>query len=99
MDEANKLKEEDTDVGLTTPTLADTGARPEVRPVATPSLRAGGGSSAGTPALAVDQQVAPFFSADESTRTFAARGAPSKLILLTSLGRWWSRRILLLPRR
>jgi hypothetical protein len=68
VDEANKLKEEDTDVGLTTPTLADTGARPEVRAVATPSLRAGGGSSAGAAtALALDKQVVPLFSAEEAT--------------------------------
>jgi hypothetical protein len=69
VDEANKLKEkeEDTDVGLTTPTLADTGARPEVRAVATPSLRVGGGSSAGAAtALALDKQVVPLFSADEA---------------------------------
>jgi len=67
VDEANKLKDEDTDVGLTTPTLADTGARPEVRAVATPSLRVGGGSSAGAAtALALDKQVVPLFSAEEA---------------------------------
>jgi hypothetical protein len=65
--EANKLKEEDTDVGLTTPTLADTGARPEVRAVGTPNLRVGGGSSAGAAtALALDKQAVPLFSAEEA---------------------------------
>lgn len=67
MDEANKLKEEDTDVGLTTATLAGAGARPEVQAVAAPSLRVGGGSSAGAAtALALDKQVVPLFSAEEA---------------------------------
>ena len=66
MDEANKLKEEDTDVGLTTATPADAGARPEVRAVAAPGLRVNGGSSAGTAtAVALDKQVVPLFSAEE----------------------------------
>jgi hypothetical protein len=62
-----KRKEnEDTDAGLTTAILAGASARPEVRSVPTPSLGAGGGSSAGaaTP-LALDKQVVPLLSAQE----------------------------------
>jgi hypothetical protein len=39
MDEANKIKEEKTEIGLATATLAGVGARPEVRAVATSSVR------------------------------------------------------------
>ncbi len=67
MDQANKLKEEDTDVGLTTATLAGAGARPLVRAAAAPSLRVDSGSSAGAAtALALDKQVVPLFSAEEA---------------------------------
>jgi hypothetical protein len=67
VDEAKKFREEDTDVGLTTATLAGAGARPEMRTVATPSSRLGGGSSAGAAtALALDKQVVPLFSAEEA---------------------------------
>jgi len=65
--EANKLKEEDTDVGLTTATLAGVSVRQEVRAVAAPSLRAGSASSAGAAtAAALDKQVVPLFSAEEA---------------------------------
>jgi hypothetical protein len=67
VDEAKKIKEEDTDVGLTTATLAGAGARPEVRAVAAPSFRAAAGSSAGAAtAVALDKQVVPLFSAEEA---------------------------------
>jgi len=67
MDEAKKIKEEDTDVGLTTATLAGVAARPEVRAVAAPSFGVGGSSSAGAAtALALDKQVVPLFSAEEA---------------------------------
>jgi hypothetical protein len=73
VDEANKLKEEDTDVGLTTAALAGGDARPEVRAVAAPSLRVGGGSPAGAAtAVALDKQVVPLFSAEE-TKDFRGR--------------------------
>jgi hypothetical protein len=52
VDETNRLKEEDTDVGLT---------------MAAPSLRVGGSSSAGAAtARALDKQVVPLFSAEEA---------------------------------
>jgi len=73
MDESKKFKEEDTDVGLTTATLARAGARPEVRAVPAPSFGVGGGSSAGAAtAPALDKQVVPLFSAEE-TKDFRAR--------------------------
>ncbi len=65
MDEAKKIKEEDTDVGLPTLTLA--GGCPEARAAASPSIRIGGSSSAGTAtAVALDKQVVPLFSGEEA---------------------------------
>jgi hypothetical protein len=73
MDEANKIKEEMTDVGLSTATLAGVGARPEVRAVASSSFGVGGASSAGTAAApAMDDQAAPLFSLEEA-KDFRAR--------------------------
>ncbi|MGC1619914.1 MAG: hypothetical protein WA765_15600 [Candidatus Acidiferrum sp.] len=73
MDEAKRIKEEDTDVGLTTATLAGAGTRSEVRAVAAPSFGVGGGSAAGAAtALALDKQVVPLFSAEEA-KDFRAR--------------------------
>lgn len=67
MDEAKKFREEDTDVGLTTAALAGAGARQEVRAVAAPSAKVGGGLSAGAAtAVALDKQVVPLFSAEEA---------------------------------
>jgi hypothetical protein len=67
VDEVKKFVEEDTDVGLTTATLAGAGARPEMRAAAAPRSGVGGGSSAGAAtALALDKQVVPLFSAEEA---------------------------------
>jgi hypothetical protein len=67
VDEPNKIKEEDTDVGITTAALASAATRPEVRPVVAPSFAVSGGSSAGAAtALALDKQVMPLFSAEEA---------------------------------
>jgi hypothetical protein len=67
VDEAKKIREEDTDVGLTTATLAGAGAHPEVRAAVSPSFGVGGGSSAATAtARAVDAKVVPLFSAEEA---------------------------------
>jgi hypothetical protein len=64
VDEANSIKEEETDAGLTTATLAGAGGRPTVRAVAASS---GGASSAGAAtAPAIDEQAAPLFSPEES---------------------------------
>ena len=73
MDEANKIKEEKTEIGLTTATLAGVGARPEVRAVATSSVGVGSASSAGAAtAPAIDEQAAPLFSPEEA-KDFRAR--------------------------
>jgi hypothetical protein len=73
VDEAKKFREEDTDVGLTTATLTDADTHQQVRTVAAPSVKVGGGSSAGAAtALALDKQVVPLFSADEA-KDFRAR--------------------------
>lgn len=73
MDEANKIKDEETDPGLTTATLASAGERPEVRGVAAPSFAVAGSSSAGAAtAPALDEQAAPLFSPEEA-KDFRAR--------------------------
>ena len=73
MDEANKIKEETTDVELTTATLAGVDARPEVRAVAGSTFGVGGASSAGAAtAPAIDEQTAPLFSPEEA-KDFRAR--------------------------
>jgi hypothetical protein len=67
VDEANKIKEEDTDVGLTTITLGGDGDLLELRAVAAPSFAASRGSSAAAAtAVALDKQVVPLFSAEEA---------------------------------
>jgi hypothetical protein len=71
VNEANKIKEEEKNVGLTTATLAGAGAQPEVRTVAASSFGVGGGSSAAT-APAIDEQAAPLFSSEEA-KDFRAR--------------------------
>ena len=73
MDEANKIREETTDVQLTTATLAGVDARPEVRAVAASTFGVGGASSAGAAtAPAIDEQAAPLFSPEEA-KDFRAR--------------------------
>ena len=73
MDETKKFREEDTDVGLTTATLAGAGARQDARAVAVQSVKVGGSSSAGAAtALALDKQAVPLFSAEEA-KDFRAR--------------------------
>ena len=73
MDEANKIKEEKTDIGLSTATLAGVGAPSEVRAVAASSFGVGGASSAGAAtAPAIDEQAGPLFSPEE-TKDFRAR--------------------------
>jgi hypothetical protein len=71
VDEANKIKEEEKNVGLTTATLA--GAQPVARTVAASSFGVGGGSSAGAAtAPAIDEQTAALFSSEEA-KDFRAR--------------------------
>jgi hypothetical protein len=71
VNEANNMKEEETEVGLTTATLA--GAQPEVQAVAASNFGGGGATSAGTAtAPAIDEQAAPLFSSEEA-KDFRAR--------------------------
>jgi hypothetical protein len=73
VDEEKKVKEEETDPGLTTAALASAGALQEVRGVATANYGVGGASSAGAAtAPALEEQAAPLFSADEA-KDFRAR--------------------------
>jgi hypothetical protein len=62
-----KVKEEDTDVGMDAVTLTDAGGRPEVRAVTAPSFGSGGGSSEGAPtAPTIDERAAALFSPEEA---------------------------------
>ena len=71
--EAIEIKEEKTDVGLSTATLARVGARPEVLVVAASSFAVGGVSPAGAAtAPAMDEQAVPLFS-PEAAKDFRAR--------------------------
>ena len=70
MDKANETREEETDVALTTATLAGVGARPEVRAVAASSFGVGTAGTAAAPAI--DEQAAPLFSVEEA-KDFRAR--------------------------
>jgi hypothetical protein len=73
MNETKQIKEETTDAGLTTATLAGVGTKPEVRAVGASSLSFGGALSAGAAtAPAVDEHAAPLFSPEE-TKDFRAR--------------------------
>jgi hypothetical protein len=73
VDEAIRIKEEKSDVELTTATLAVVDVRPEVRAVAASSFGVGGASSAGAAtAPAIDEQAAPLFSPEEA-KDFRAR--------------------------
>jgi hypothetical protein len=73
VDDAIRTRNEgtDSDVGLTTATLAAAGARPEVRAVAASSFGVDAASTGAT-APAVNEQAAPLFSAGES-KEFRAR--------------------------
>jgi hypothetical protein len=71
--EAKEMKQEETEVGLTTTTLASAGAKPEVRAVAASGFGAGGTSSPGAAtAAALDEQATPLFSSEEA-KDFRAR--------------------------
>jgi hypothetical protein len=67
-----KVKEEDTDVGMDAVTLPDAGGRPEVRTVTAPSFGSGGGSSAGAPTAPTIDERAALFSPEEA-KDFHAR--------------------------
>jgi hypothetical protein len=73
VNEAIKIREEDTDIGLTPATSAGAGARQEVRAVAASGFDVGGASSVGAAtAPALDEQAAPLFSPEEA-KDFRAR--------------------------
>jgi hypothetical protein len=73
MNEAKVIKDETTEIGLTTATLAGAGVRPEVRTVAPASSPFVGSSSGGAAAApALDEQATPLFSSEEA-KDFRAR--------------------------
>jgi len=100
VDEAKKIKEEETDAGLMTATLAGVGARPEVRVVA--ASHSGSGSALITgvaTAPAKDEQVAPLFLAEEA-KDFRA---PCDVIQVSFVDeprdQSWNKQIVLLQQR
>ena len=73
MNEAKEIKDETTELGLTTATLAGADVRPVVRTVAASSRSVGGASSTGpATAPALDEQATPLFSSEEA-KDFRAR--------------------------
>jgi hypothetical protein len=67
VEETIKLKEEETDAGLTTADLANAGERLGVRIAPAPGFRVSSGSSTGAAtAPALEEQAAPLFSAEEA---------------------------------
>jgi hypothetical protein len=73
MNEAKEIKDETTEVGLTTANLAGADVRPKARAVAASSFPVGGVSSAGAAtAPALDEQATPLFSLEEA-KDFRAR--------------------------
>ena len=67
MEEIIKLKEEETDAGLTTADLANAGERLGVRIAPAPGFRVSSGSPVGAAtAPALEEQAAPLFSGEEA---------------------------------
>lgn len=67
MEETIKIKEQETDAGLTTADLANAGERLGVRIAPTSGFRVSSGSSAGAAtAPAIEEQAAPLFSSEEA---------------------------------
>ena len=100
MDEANTIKEEETDAGLTTATLAGVCARPEVRVVAASHLGSGSASITGVAtAPAKDEQAAPLFLAEEAKEFRVPRDAIQASFVDEPRDRSWSKQIVLLQQR
>jgi hypothetical protein len=73
VDKATEIREEETDVALTTASLAGIGARPEARAVTASGSGVRVVSSAGAAAApALDERAAPLFSLEEA-KDFRAR--------------------------
>ena len=99
MDEANKIKDEKSDVELMTATLAGGDARPEVRAVAA-STSGGGASSAGAAtAPAIDEQAAPLFSPEEAKDFRAPCDAIQASFVDEPRDRSWNKQIVLLQQQ
>jgi hypothetical protein len=73
VDKATEIREDETDVALTTASLAGAGARPEARAVTASSSGVRVVSSGGAAAApALDEQAAPLFALEEA-KDFRAR--------------------------
>jgi hypothetical protein len=73
VNETTKVKEEDTDAGLTTAMMPGVGARPQVQAVAASRFDVGGASCAGDAAApARNEPATPLFSLEEA-KDFRAR--------------------------
>jgi hypothetical protein len=100
VDEANKIKEEETDAGLTTATLAGAGAGPEVRVVAASHFGSGSASITGiATAPPKDEQAAPLFLAEEAKDFRAQCDAIPASFVDQPRDRSWNEQIVLLQQR
>jgi hypothetical protein len=100
VDEAKKIKEEETDAGLATASLAGVGARPEVRVVAASHFGSGIASSTGVAtAPAKDEQEAPLFLPEEAKDFRAPRDAIQTSFVDEPRDRSWSKQMALLQQR
>lgn len=100
MDEVKEIKEEETDAGLATATVAGVGAQPEVRVVAGSHLGSGSASPTGVAtAPAKDEQGAPLFLPEEAKDLRARSDAIQASFVDEPRDRSWSKQIVLLQQR
>ena len=100
MDEVKEIKEEETDAGLATATVAGVGAQPEVRVVAASHLGSGSASPTGVAtAPAKDEQGAPLFLPEEAKDLRAPSDAIQASFVDEPRDRSWSKQIVLLQQR
>jgi hypothetical protein len=100
VDDAKKIKEEETDARLGTATLAGVGAQPEVRVVAASHFGSGSASSTGVAtAPAKDEQEAPLFLHEEAKDFCAPSDAIQASFVDEPLDRSWSKQMVLLQQR
>jgi hypothetical protein len=100
VDEANKIKEEETDAGLTIATLAGVGAGPEVQVVAASHFGSGSASITGVAtAPAKDEQAAPLFLPEQAKDFRAPCDGIQVSFVDEPRDRSWSKQIVLLQQQ
>ncbi|MGA9480293.1 MAG: hypothetical protein WBV48_00085 [Candidatus Acidiferrales bacterium] len=100
MDKANTIKEEETDAGRTTATLAGVGAGPEVQVAAASHFGSSSVSITGVAtAPAKDEQAAPLFLPEEAKDFHAPCDAIQASFVDEPGDRSWNKQIVLLQQR